>query len=413
MIDKITVNLKDNIFKTAITLKGLLPGNNHINNLKIRSFQRSGKQVFFGYYDVTPFSHDNKLLLAMHAPLENSTPKPESEVTLGYYDFSQESSSFIKIGRTTTWCWQQGCRLQWYPQNNSNKVLYNRLVDGKYSCVVQDIKTREINTEYKRPVYAVSSDGRWGLSLDFSRLQRLRPGYGYVNFPDETKGQMAPDKNGIWRIDMKTRKESLLFSIAEIVSFESLDSMKDAEHYFNHILFNPDGSRFMFIHLWVKSKKRFGRLITCDVEGKDKYALINEGHTSHYIWQSDDELLVYSTHTDSGTHYHLYKDKSDIRKIIGKDILDQDGHPSFSPDRSLLLTDTYPSRLKEQQLLIYEVNSNKLTCLSSFFSPYKFSGEVRCDLHPRWSPSGKYICIDSAHEGKRAMYVIDMSQHLN
>lgn len=377
-------------------------------NVKIRKFADVNRQVFFGYYDITPFSPDSRLLLAIHAPIKNITPEPETEVIVGYYDLNDEKGSFYEIGRSTTWCWQQGCRLQWYPDGSNRKVLYNRLVDGRYGCVIQDIGSKKIIKSYKRPVYAISDDGRWGLTLNFSRLQRLRPGYGYVNFPDETREQEKPQKDGIWRIDMDSGKEEFLFSVADVAGLEILDSMKGAEHYFNHLLFNPAGTRFMFIHLWTKDKKKFGRHITCDIDGKNKFVLNNRGHASHYIWKSNDELLVFSTHQGSGTNYYLYKDKTSSKSVIGQGILKEDGHPSFSPDGTTLLLDTYPDKFREQRLFVYGLDTGEITGLGSFYSPLKFRGESRCDLHPRWSPCGKYVSIDSAHEGKRAMYLINL-----
>lgn len=402
------LSLKTHCYRTIRRLTESSSSRAVKNKFKIKKFSNAKRQVFFGYYDVTPFSRDQNYLLAVHAPLHNSTPVSESEIQVGYYDLRRENSPFFEIGKTSTWCWQQGCRLQWYPEKSNQEVLYNRLVEGQYGCVIQDIKTKKIVKTFKRPVYSVSKAGNWGLSLNFSRLHRLRPGYGYVNFPDKTKEQLSQKEDGIWRVDMKTSEEEFLFSIAEITQFEPLKSMDEAEHYFNHILFNPEGTRFMFFHIWLKNNKRFTRLITCDINGNRKYALINEGYVSHYCWKSNEELLAYSTHTNTGTNFHLYKDKSDVRKIIGKGILNRDGHPSFSPDGSLMLVDTYPEKLNEQQLLIYNPDSNELKCIGSFYSPFKFRGEVKCDLHPRWSPCGQYICFDSAHEGKRAMYVIKL-----
>jgi hypothetical protein len=408
ILNDISTTLKIKWRRSIRRFNALRRGDSNKKKFINRKFPNDNQQIFFGYYDVTPFSHNENLLLAMHVPIKNLSPKPKSEILVGYYDMNDEDPPFFKIGKTTTWCWQQGCRLQWYPVASNQEILYNRLVDGQYGCVIQDIESKEVIKAYKRPIYAVSKNGRWGLSLNFSRLHRLRPGYGYAELPDDTEGQAAPEADGIWRIDMKTGKEGFLFSIAEITHFEPLESMKGAEHYFNHILFNPDETRFMFFHVWLNNGKRYNRLITCDVDGKDRYALANEGHVSHYTWKSDDELLAYSTHADSGTNYHLYKDKTNIRKVIGKGILNRDGHPSFSPDGSLLLTDTYPDKYRDQHLLIYKLETGELHEIGAFYTPLNLKGEARCDLHPRWSSSGRFICFDSAHEGIRKMYLFDV-----
>jgi hypothetical protein len=384
------------------------------NNISIiKKYISSIHQVFFGYYDVTPFSGNDRYLLAMHAPTENIPPKPDTELSVGYYKLDKKEPAFIEVDKTTTWCWQQGCRLQWYPEQSSQEILYNKLNDRQYGCVIQNIKSRKVIKSFKKPIYALSRDGNWGISLNFSRLHRLRPGYGYINIPDNTEGQLAPINDGLWRINMHTGEELFLFSIDDISRFEPLASMSGAEHYFNHILFNPDGTRFMFFHVWMTDSKRYTRLITCNLDGEEKYALINEGHVSHYTWKSSNELLAYSTHNNTGRHYYLYKDESIKHEIIGKKILDQDGHPSYSSDGSLLLTDTYYDKYREQHLFLFNIGTHKLTSLGSFYSPFKYRGELRCDLHPRWSQNGKNICFDSSHEGKRAMYVLDVGNHFS
>jgi len=265
-----------------------------------------------------------------------------------------------------------------------------------------------------RPVYAVSTDGRWGLSLNFSRLHRLRPGYGYAALLDDSADAPVPVEDGLWRIDMQSGDTEFLFSIAEIACMQPLRSMTGAEHYFNHVQFNPSSTRFLFFHLWLNKGRRFSRLITCDVDGEDRYVLINEGHVSHYAWKSDVELLAYSTHADTGTRYHLYRDKSGVRSVVGEGVLVEDGHPSYSPDGSLLLVDTYPDRLREQHVLLYGPERQTSEWVAAFFSPRRFdTTDVRCDLHPRWSHCGRYICVDSACEGKRAMYILDVGDFLS
>ena len=48
--------------------------------------------------------------------------------------------------------------------------------------------------------------------------------------------------------------------------------------------------------------------------------------------------------------------------------------------------------------------------IGKFLSPLKFNGYNRCDLHPRWSPDGKFISIDSTYAGSRKSYLINVSK---
>ena len=59
---------------------------------------------------------------------------------------------------------------------------------------------------------------------------------------------------------------------------------------------------------------------------------------------------------------------------------------------------------------IYNLKTNKLLTVGVFFAPLKYDKAYRCDLHPRWSPDGTKISIDSAHEGFRNSYIIDVTK---
>ena len=74
------------------------------------------------------------------------------------------------------------------------------------------------------------------------------------------------------------------------------------------------------------------------------------------------------------------------------------------------MTDTYPDKEGYRKLMVYNVDIDELILLGRFYSLPELKGEIRCDLHPRWSRDGKQICIDSTHEGDRQMYVLDISE---
>jgi hypothetical protein len=364
----------------------------------------SAAHTFFGYYDITPFSGDNTRILAMVTSSSDHEASARRDIHLGYF-LLHDAKRFFAVGQTPTWCWQMGCRLQWYPEDPDRLILYNTMKNGSYCSVVQDVSTKKIERQFGCPIYVIDQSGRSGLSLNFSRLHRLRPGYGYRNLPDDTKGRKAPEDDGIRRFDLTNGQSEVIVDLKRLATFEPLPSMENAEHYVNHLAFNPSGARFMFIHLWVVNGHRYNRLITSDWTGEDLYVLESEGTVSHYTWKNETELLATVHYREMGTRYCLYSDKSPFKVVIASKLLIRDGHPSFSPNGDRLLTDTYPDKYREQNLLLL-TSQNKLQNLASLYSPPRFRGETRCDLHPRWDREGKLICVDETTQGLRKLGVL-------
>ncbi|MHC4866936.1 MAG: hypothetical protein ACYTEX_22895, partial [Planctomycetota bacterium] len=76
-----------------------------------------------------------------------------------------------------------------------------------------------------------------------------------------------------------------------------------------------------------------------------------------------------------------------------------------------ILNDTYPDEQRMQHLYLYHVPTGRKVTLGRFYSPPQYTGEWRTDTHPRFSPDGRKIVIDSAHAGNgRQLYCIDISK---
>jgi len=394
-------------------LKRLFSSNDRIVSPLLRTFSFPEQHLFFGYYDVPQFSHDESLLLATAVNKSNKGDQPGSMAKVGFYELNEKEPQFHQFGLTETWCWQQGCRLQWFPFEGQDTALYNKIIDGQYGCIIQNVHSCKIVRWFTRPLYTISRDGKWGLSINFSRLQRLRPGYGYDYIPDSSKGSTAPSNDGIWRIDLETGQERCLFSIQDISALEA-DNIKDvSEHYFNHLLFNDTGDRFMFFHIKVSANStRKVRLLTSNIDGNEIRLLNGDGNASHYCWKDKHHLLCYSTVPNMGAGYHLYDVRTGKSKIVGAGILTEDGHPSYLPDCDKIVTDTYPDKYGELSLLLYDCKTDDLTVLAKEFVPLKFNSEARCDLHPRVSPLGDKVCIDSIVANRRVMKLFNLSSVL-
>ena len=98
---------------------------------------------------------------------------------------------------------------------------------------------------------------------------------------------------------------------------------------------------------------------------------------------------------------------------LDKKNLIEDGHPQISTDEKYLITDTYPNENGFQKLLLYNIHKDQTLELGKFkSSSHLKENQVKYDLHPRWSHSGKLISIDSSHDGSRQSYIINIENIL-
>lgn len=365
---------------------------------------------WFGYYDKLQFDKDNRYILGMKVNFNDRPPTKDDVIELGMVD-THAQDSWIKMGESRAWCWQQGCMLQWLP-GSDKKVIYNDRHGDRYVSVIKDVSSGEMRV-LPRPVYAVSPNGLYAVSTNFSRLNDTRSGYGYAGVPDQFADKIHPEEDGIYLLNLKNGNSKLIISLDQAANIDGNIQIDGGKHWFNHLLFNTDGSRFIFLHRWHRSwgsNSWHTRMFTADHSGENIHRVADHDLVSHFIWKNPNQILAWSREPESGDHFHLYTDLSDKVKVIGEGVLTRDGHCTYSPDGKWILTDTYPDKERMQNLMLYRPADGKLVKLGRFYLSRDFKGQTRCDLHPRWSRDGKYVCIDSLHSGKRQMYLLDVSE---
>ncbi len=375
--------------------------------LPATALTRGPKAHFFGYYEKCPWSADGRYIAAHEIGFCDRQPRPGEPVTIGGVDRDR----FLPLDETVAWSWQQGAMLQWLGSSPDRTIIYNGLDDGRYVARIRNVETGQTRT-LPRPIYAVSPDGRHAVSLDFDRLNRLRPGYGYMAIPERDKDVAAPENAGIDTIDVESGENRLLISLAWAASNAPDDRFRNAHHWFNHLQFSRSGRRFAFLHRWRDPEKtnRYTRLYTANLDGTDRRLVWDHDMVSHYDWLDDQTILAWTQTPRLGPHFYLKDILSGESRIIGDGILNVDGHCSFSPDRRWILNDTYPDRDRLQHLMLYRFPDGPRIDLGAFLEPPQFAGPFRCDLHPRWNRDGSQVCFDSTHEGQmRQLYVVDVS----
>jgi hypothetical protein len=372
----------------------------------------SGKAHWFGYYDKEAFDPSGRYVLAMEVDFEDRSPTEDDRIVLGMVD-TQDGDRWIPFAESNAWGWQQGCMLQWIPGSDS-KVIYNTREGNKHIAIVQDVFTGE-KTKLPRAIYTLSPNGKEALSPNFARIQDTRPGYGYKGGVDPGSDELAPDGDGIWRMNLETGEANLLFSYADIAAIPQ-EQMAPAKHWFNHLLYNTDGSRFIFLHRVHKSMEQnkgwTTRMFTANADGSDLYVVADHGMVSHFIWRDPRHILAWSTEPETGNKFHLYTDQTEKVEVVAEEAFTRDGHCTYSPDRKWILNDTYPDKNRMQRLYMFNVDDGRLVELGKFYRPKPSANEWRCDLHPRWNRSGSHIAIDSMHtDDSRQVYLLDVSEY--
>lgn len=365
-----------------------------------------GYEYFYGYYDKSPWDAMDRFMICMRVKQAYKSTAPTEPGSLCLID-TMEGNRIIEIDTTNSWNVQQGCMAQWMGPDFKSRIIYNDFRDGKYCSVVFNVERMTEEKILPIPVYDVSRDGSLALSLDFNRLHRMRPGYGYSNLPDRTKGIFCPDECCIWKMNVETGAVEELFKYTDFAAFEPDETMSGAEHKVNHLMISPNGKRFMVLHRWFDKGRKHTRLVTVNTDKTEMYNLSDDVFVSHCFWKNDEEILAFLRKKETGDHYYLMKDKTQEYKMYWPE-LNMDGHCSYSPDGGAIVTDTYPNRKRIASIYLCTEEDNRSRRIARVFSPFKYDNDCRCDLHPRWSRKGNRICIDSVHGGRRGLYIIDV-----
>lgn len=345
---------------------------------------------FVGYYDITPCNNQMNALF-VHEQADDDS--------IGIVVYQQNDRQVIDT--SSAWNFQQGSRTQWHP-TQEDKILFNDVISDGLIAKQTSI-TGEVERTFAYPIQAVNPNGTDYVSLNYHRLDRNRPDYGYGL---DGGSLNSPEAEGLRLIAFDSEQETLFISLQSLMHRADTNT-NNANHYVNHALYDPSGQKFVFMHRWQGERGRTSRLYASDFSGNLTSLL--EGIVSHFCWLDENKLIVWGQTDDFGSGYHIICTDTGSIEYVNSLAEWGDGHPSVSPDEQYIVTDTYPDRTRKRHLLLYDLQNDRVTKIGSFFEPLKYGGPNRCDLHPRWSPDGTAVSIDSTHTGSRRSYIVDVT----
>lgn len=376
-----------------------------LNYDKVQEFNkvvnRTDDESFFGYYDKYPMNKSGWVISNVTKYPTSSCVKKNSNISIILTNIFTKEEIFV--GDSNSYNWQQGCRAQWL---SNDLIIYNVFdnIRKKFISKVFSLNDMKIAKEYNLPVQD-SFNNQFFLSLNYQRLYSLTNDYGYNNLPKLTPKELNDNNNdGIYYVDCKTGENRLLFSLKDVINCKYNSFFDQCVHSINHIMINPKGNSFIFIHRYYFKNKRFDRLLFSDF--KSIKVLVDEKVVSHCCWLSEYQIIGYLRHNNSDKYFELDVNSISIKENLMISSLNVgDGHPTGNDD--FIIFDTYPNKSRIQTLYFNSRIENVNYKLIEAFHGMKFIEDRRCDMHPRSKKNNKYIFFDSVFDSdKRQQYYI-------
>lgn len=374
--------------------------------------------VLHTFFDVGPLSPSGRYLVVLSLPFMSRIPLPGDAAQIVVVDLETETAQIVYT--TRGWGVQLGAHAQWGADDDT--LLCNDVIDGRGRGVV--ISRSTLSVRYlDGPVYGVTPCRQASFSPALELVNASQYGYGVPEhlFNRTRLRNHASDAEGIWRTDIATGRRALFMSIAEIV--EDLPEQKmvrDGIYYIYNVKVSPCGRRLLAVLFSISVAGKIGwqpQLITIDLKTRARHLVVSPeawqrgGH--HANWCPGGDSILMNLRISKPSLEFVEFDWRGIAHQIVAEGLRGSGHPSFSPERSVLVTDAYRAEgfgdrsghVPLRAIDVRRAREHELCRLVT--APY--DGLRRVDPHPVWVSHGGNLVFNALDRARRQVLIAEMS----
>lgn len=250
------------------------------------------KHHFYGYYGIEAWDPSRRYHLSLETNFHEHRPTVEDAASVGLID--RETRTFIPYASTSAFNLQQGSMMHWIDVGFGNEFTYNDWEDEGLVSRAINFQTRETRTIHGA-IAALSPTQPVAIGLNFARMAHCRAVVGYTNEMDPDSVQPQPTDDGLFLLDLRDGSANLILSISDVIR-ESRDlNIPDGLAWFNHVLFNTDGTRILFFCRVRHEDGFLSSLWTVNPDGSNLTPQIPFGNkVSHFDWRDESSILISS-----------------------------------------------------------------------------------------------------------------------
>ncbi len=392
-------------------------------DLKIEQLTSGDKHHFFGYIgqcQTIPWNSTGQYILGMEIETISRMPKPDEAAEIFVID-TQDNNNIIYLDKTYAWNPQQGTMFYWNPNAPETQFFFNDRdpETGKVFTVIYDVKERKRVREYRyedTPIGngGVAADGSAWLGLNYGRMANLRLVTGYPGAYNFSAGEVAPDNDGIFIVDIKTGEKKLLVSFAQIAEkIKDTDPNLHTGLFINHSLWNRDSDMvYFYARAGWDGKRTSGErvnvpfTVNADGTGLTPHSQFVGGHPE---WDTGN-VIIGSAPDENGVERQVRYDviKKEIIEYMGNaEIFPKpEGDISLSPNGDMFANGYVNGNMNSYTILR---RSDGAYAMTEGISKGEYSGDIRIDPAPRWNRTNDAILVPGIDDkGTRQMFKISV-----
>ncbi len=325
------------------------------------------------YYDISPWSPDGSLIAF------SSALPGERAATLNI--MNADGTNIRKLADAYGFSMHTGVFNAWAPDGES--IYFNTSW------------TDEAGERHSGVSRVWLADGR--IERYDVNMRQVSRANGRLLWMENGRGEGAPER-GLYSAAPDGSDVRLLCRTADIEALSPTRAMHGqcAGIGLTNCKWSPDGTKVMVVLVGYDAggAQLVKEIYIANADGSDLHFVMTFAH--HHIWHPNSRQVIGNC---ADGLYIVNADGTGRRKLCDL----AQGHPSFSPDGSMIVTDCYGGEFADMLVLI-DPETGEVTPLCSVPTVHGRSHETGTHPHPCWAPDGRSILYDSDQEGHCQLY---------